>query len=81
MLLIHSLYNSKMPKHLHNRIFLLRCALRLSCLLRFRKIKVLTNIQSTFLLNLCNIKRRDLQSGLFQHICLYLLSRFSFEFR
>ena len=45
-----------MSKRLHNRIFLLRCTLWLSCILRFRQIKVLTDIQSTLLLNLCDIQ-------------------------
>ena len=48
--------HSKMSKRLHNRIFLLRCTLWLSCILRFRQIKVLTDIQSTLLLNLCDIQ-------------------------
>lgn len=73
MLLIHNLYDSKMSKCLHNCIFLLRCTLWLSRILWFCQIEVLTNIQTTFLLNLCNIQWRNLQSCLLQYISLYLL--------
>ena len=55
-----------MFKRLHNRLFLLRCTLWLFCILRFRQIKILTNIQSTFLLNLCDIKIGNLKPCLFQ---------------
>ena len=59
-------YFSKKSQSLHNRLFLLRCTLWLFCILRFRQIKILTNIQSTFLLNLCDIKIGNLKPCLFQ---------------
>lgn len=64
------LHHPKILQSLPNYLLFLLRTLRLLCILRFWKIKILPHIQSTFSSYLCNVKIRYHHSRMLHHILL-----------